>query len=96
MWEHRCKVAVSGVGFSRVTRSAEVPLAAHALEAVQGAVADSGLAVSDIDGLATYPELPATGHAVVDGITIVSVSIVPTGAAITSGTTGSMRPKCVP
>src|SRR5206468_2783487 len=74
MWEHRCKVAVSGVGFSRVTRSAEVPLAAHALEAVQGAVADSGLAVSDIDGLATYPELPATGHAVVDGITIVSVN----------------------
>src|SRR5206468_3554485 len=63
MWEHRCKVAVSGVGFSRVTRSAEIPLAAHALEAVKGAVEDSGLALSDIDGLATYPELPATGHA---------------------------------
>ena len=31
MWEHRCRVAVSGVGFSRVTRSAEIPLAAHAL-----------------------------------------------------------------
>src|SRR2546427_4847231 len=74
MWEHRCKVAVSGVGFSRVTRSAEIPLAAHALEAVKGAVEDSGLAMSDIDGLATYPELPATGHAVVDGITIVSVN----------------------
>jgi len=58
MWEHRCKVAVSGVGFSRVTRSAEIPLAAHALEAVKGAVADSGLALSDIDGLATYAELP--------------------------------------
>src|SRR3989442_1088478 len=74
MWEHRCKVAVSGVGFSRVTRSAEIPLAAHALEAVKGAVEDSGLAMSDIDGLATYPELPATGHAVVDGVTIVSVN----------------------
>src|SRR3989454_208651 len=74
MWEHRCKVAVSGVGFSKVTRSAEIPLAAHALEAVKGAVEDSGLAMSDIDGLATYPELPATGHAVVDGITIVSVN----------------------
>ena len=34
MWENRCKVAVSGVGFSRVTRSAEIPLAAHALAAV--------------------------------------------------------------
>ena len=44
MWEHRCKVAVSGVGFSKVTRSAEIPLAAHALEAVKAAVDDSGLA----------------------------------------------------
>src|SRR2546425_3938930 len=74
MWEHRCKVAVSGVGFSRVTRSAEIPLAAHALEAVKAAVEDSGLDMADIDGLATYPELPATGNAVVDGITIVSVN----------------------
>src|SRR2546428_3666033 len=74
MWEHRCKVAVSGVCFSRVTRSAEIPLAAHALEAVKGAVDDSGRALSDIDGLATYPELPATGHAVADGVTIVSVN----------------------
>jgi hypothetical protein len=40
MWENRCKVAVSGVGFSKVTRSAEVPLAAHALTAVKEAVAD--------------------------------------------------------
>ena len=61
MWENRCKVAVSGVGFSKVTRSAEIPLAAHALTAVKEAVADSGLQMSDIDGLATYPELPATG-----------------------------------
>src|SRR5437870_12879797 len=74
MWEQRCKVAVSGVGFSRVTRSADIPLAAHALEAVKGAVEDSGLALADIDGLATYPELPATGHAVIDGVTIVSVN----------------------
>src|SRR5207247_2644537 len=53
-------------------------LAGNLLEApyteVKGAVADSGLAMSDIDGLATYPELPATGHAMVDGITIVSVN----------------------
>ena len=68
MWENRCKVAVSGVGFSKVTRSADIPLAAHALTAVKEAVADSGLNMSDVDGLATYPELPATGHAEVDGI----------------------------
>jgi acetyl-CoA acetyltransferase len=74
MWENRCKIALSGVGFSKVTRSAETPLAAHALQAVKAAVEDSGLAMSDIDGLATYPELPATGHAVIDGVTIVSVN----------------------
>src|SRR5262245_46865052 len=74
MWENRCKVAVSGGGCSKVTRSAESPLAAHALEAVKGAVVDSGLSMADIDGLATYPELPATGHAMVDGVTIVSVN----------------------
>jgi acetyl-CoA acetyltransferase len=74
MWENRCKIAVSGVGFSNITRSAETPLAAHALQAAQAAVEDSGLAMSDIDGLATYPELPARGHAIVDGISVVSVN----------------------
>src|SRR3954452_15334279 len=74
MWDNRCKIAVSGVGYSKVSRSADVPLAAHALEAVRGAVADSGLSLADIDGLATYPELPATGHAEVDGISVVSVN----------------------
>src|SRR5918996_6619256 len=74
MWENRCRVAVSGVGFSQITRSAEIPLAANALQAVQAAVEDSGLAMSDIDGLATYADLPATGHAIVDGISIVSVN----------------------
>src|SRR6476620_4810919 len=74
MWENRCKIALSGVGFSKATRSAERPLAAHALDAVKDAVADSGLKLSDIDGLSTYPELPATGHTEVDGISIVSVN----------------------
>jgi acetyl-CoA acetyltransferase len=41
---------------------------------VKEAVADSGLRMEDIDGLASYPELPATGHAEVDGISIVSVN----------------------
>ncbi len=30
--------------------------------------------MEDIDGLATYPELPATGHAEIDGISVVSVN----------------------
>ena len=74
MWDNRCKIAVSGVGFSKATRTAERPLAAHALDAVKDAVADSGLRMEDIDGLSTYPELPATGHAEVDGISVVSVN----------------------
>ena len=74
MWENRCKIAVSGVGFSKVSRVADVPLAVHALTAVKEAVADSGLRMEDIDGLATYPELPATGHAEIDGISVVSVN----------------------
>jgi hypothetical protein len=74
MWENRCKIAVSGVGYSKLTRSADVPLAARAMEAVKAAVEDSGLAMSDVDGLATYAELPASGHAIVDGISIVSVN----------------------
>ena len=55
MWENRCKVAISGVGFSDITRSAQVPLAAHALHAARAAVEDAGLEMSNIDGLATYP-----------------------------------------
>src|SRR5579859_4078076 len=74
MWDNRCKIAVSGVGYSKVSRSADIPLAAHALTAVKEAVADSGLRMEDIDGLATYPELPATGHAEIDGISVVSVN----------------------
>ncbi len=31
MWENRCKVAVSGVEVSKISRSAEVPLAGVSL-----------------------------------------------------------------
>ena len=54
-WENRCKIALAGVGYSKVTRSADLALAAHALEAVKGAIADSGLKMEDVDGLSTYP-----------------------------------------
>src|ERR1700739_725582 len=74
MWDNRCKTVVIAVGCFKVSRSADIPLAAHALEAVKDAVADSGLQMADIDGLATYPELPATGHAEIDGISVVSVN----------------------
>ena len=57
MWDNRCKIAISGIGYSKVSRSADIPLAAHALEAVNGAVADSGLEMVDIDGPVSYTHL---------------------------------------
>ena len=78
VWDHRFEVAVSGVGISKITRSSETPLAALAVDAVQKAVADSGLKMSDIDGLVTYAELPASGHAAVDGLTMVSTNAMMT------------------
>ena len=74
MWENKGKVAVSGVGISKITPEADRPLAEYALEAVKAAVADSGLQLSDIDGLSTFPDLPTSGHGNMDGVTIVSVN----------------------
>lgn len=78
VWENRFKVAVSGVGISKIGRAADTPLAALALDAVRKAVDDSGLQMDDIDGLATYAELPAVGHTIVDGLSIVSVNAMMT------------------
>lgn len=78
VWDQRFKAAISGVGISKIARSSATPLAALALDAVKKAVADSGLQMSDIDGLATFAELPASGHAVVDGLTIVSTNCMMT------------------
>ena len=75
MWDNRCKIAVSGIGYSKVSRMRRH--SARRACAGGGARARSpipGLQMSDIDGLATYPELPATGHAEIDGISVVSVN----------------------
>lgn len=74
MWDNRCKVAMSGIGISKITPEADRPLAEYALEAVKAAVEDSGLNLSDIDGLTTYADLPTSGHAIMDGVSIVSVN----------------------
>lgn len=50
--------AVIGVGHSRVFRHAEVPLGVLAIEAARRAIADAGLAVAEIDGVASVPEIP--------------------------------------
>lgn len=49
------KVALTGVGMSRVGRHLGVDPLSLTIEACRRAVADAGLTMSDIDGLSTYP-----------------------------------------
>jgi acetyl-CoA acetyltransferase len=72
-WQHASRVAVAGVGFSPIERRTTRPLGVFALEAAQAAVADCGLTLRDIDGLATYPPAPFLGAANRDGEDIITV-----------------------
>ena len=74
MWDNRCKIAVSGVGYSKVSRIRGHSARRACADGGEGGGRGLGLRMEDIDGLATYPELPATGHAEVDGISVVSVN----------------------
>ncbi|MEV0904097.1 thiolase C-terminal domain-containing protein [Streptomyces hokutonensis] len=49
------KVAISGIGMSQIGRRLLVPPVSLTVQACQQAIADAGLTVDDIDGLATYP-----------------------------------------
>jgi len=68
-------VAVVGVGSSEFERRSDRPLSLHTLDAIRNALADAGLSVDDVDGLATYPEIPVFGSPMVDGVDVVSVSL---------------------
>lgn len=72
-WENAGRVAIAGVGFSPIERRTTRPLGAFALQAAEAAVADCGLTLRDIDGLATYPSAPFLGAANRDGEDIISV-----------------------
>lgn len=72
-WEHRGEVAIAGVGFSPIERRGGAPLGRHALSAAEAAVADCGLELSDIDGLATFPLAPFIGAPQRDGEDIITV-----------------------
>ena len=67
------KVAAVGVGYSALERRSSRSLGALTLEAVHNAIADAGLGIGDIDGLATYPEIPVFGNPHADGVDVVSV-----------------------
>jgi acetyl-CoA acetyltransferase len=55
VWEHRGKVAATGVGHSPTSRrwdgKAETSVGAFAIDSIRKAIADSGIAPSEIDGL---------------------------------------------
>ena len=72
-WEHKGKIAIAGVGFSPIERRSPTPLGNFAMTAAQNAVADCGLELSDIDGLATYPAAPFLGAVNRNGEDIITV-----------------------
>jgi acetyl-CoA acetyltransferase len=70
-WESKGKVAVVGVGLSRMVRNAEEPVGPVALQTCLEAIEDAGLSPSEVDGLATLP-YEGEGADRVDGIHMVS------------------------
>jgi len=74
-WEHKGKIAVAGVGFSPIERRSNQPLGRHALTAAHAAVDDCGLKLSDIDGLATYPQAPHLAAVNRDGEDVITVEM---------------------
>jgi acetyl-CoA acetyltransferase len=75
MFDGGGKAAVVGVGRSEIGRRLDRPLGLLAIDAVRAAIADAGLNLGDVDGITTYPELPASGHgAARDGEHIVSTA----------------------
>ncbi len=77
--KNRSKVAVSGVGFTKPVRHSDTPLARLALESVTKACEDTGIKISDIDGLSTYPVgLGGENYGIIDGLTRVSMNCMMT------------------
>jgi acetyl-CoA acetyltransferase/uncharacterized OB-fold protein len=89
------KVALTGIGMSRIGRRLGVDPLSLTVDACRKAVADAGLTMADIDGLSTYPGGAAAGGHSEGGVTALeeSLRIRPTwfnGAGETSGQGGSV------
>ena len=89
------KVALTGIGMSRVGRRLGVDPLSLTVEACRAAVADAGLTMADIDGLSTYPGGAAAGGHSEGGVTAVeeALRVRPTwinGASETPGQGGSV------
>ncbi len=55
------RVVISGIGQSKVARPADVSPLSLTLDAALAAIADGGLAIDEIDGIATYPGIRDDG-----------------------------------
>ena len=55
-------VAVVGVGYSDIERRSQRTVGALTRDALNAAMADAGITAKDVDGLATYPEIPVFGN----------------------------------
>lgn len=89
------KVAITGIGMSRIGRRLGVDPLSLAIEAARQAVNDAGLTMADIDGLATYPGGGGAGGHSEGGVTALeeSLRIRPTwfnGSGETPGHGGSV------
>ncbi len=89
------KVAITGVGASTVGRRLMVPPLTLTVQACERAVADAGLTMADIDGLATYPGNGNVGAFGEGGVTALesALGLRPTwynGGAETFGPGGSL------
>ncbi|MFI0349361.1 thiolase C-terminal domain-containing protein [Actinomadura sp. 9N407] len=89
------KVAISGIGSSEIGRRLMVPPLSLTVQACERAIADAGLTMDDIDGLATYPGAGAFGGFAEGGVTALesALGIRPTwhnGGAETFGPGGSV------
>src|SRR5262245_29494623 len=73
MWSGKGKTAIVGIGYSELTRHSQKPLGLLAIDASPAALAYARVQPQQIDGLATYPEMPAHGAGSRDGEDIVSV-----------------------
>ncbi len=76
MQDVRGKVAVIGVGYSKVSRNPQQSLGRDTVEACRNAIADAGLQVSDIDGVSTAPGQPHANAGTRDGVDLVTESFL--------------------
>ncbi|SEG88127.1 Acetyl-CoA acetyltransferase [Thermomonospora echinospora] len=89
------KVAVTGIGMSQLGRRLMVPPLSLTVQACERAIADAGLTMDDIDGLATYPGAGQFGGFAEGGVTALeaALGIRPTwhnGGGETFGPGGSL------